>query len=62
MDEELRRAADLLARRREVELAMEDPAVGEQGVQILQSEADRLRDEYEHLVRFGIPARPPDAT
>jgi hypothetical protein len=60
MDEDLKRAADLLARRRDVELAMEDPAVGEQGVLILQTEADRLRDEYEQLVRPEDPARPPD--
>ena len=61
MDEELKRAADLLARRRDVELAMEDPAVGVEGVQILQTEADRLRDEYERLVRSDEQGRLPDA-
>lgn len=61
MDEELKRAADLLAQWREVELAMEDPAVGEQGVQILQTEADHLRDEYQRLVGEEGPAGPDES-
>jgi hypothetical protein len=29
---------------------MEDPAVGQAGVEVLQAEADRLQEEYERLV------------
>jgi hypothetical protein len=62
MDEDLKRAADLLSQRREVELAMEDPAVGEQGVQILQTEADYLRDEYQRLIGPEEQARRLEST
>ena len=50
VNDEQKRAADLLMRRREVELAMEDPAVGQAGVEILQAEADHLSVEYQRLV------------
>jgi hypothetical protein len=50
MDDEHRRAADVLLQWREVERAMEDPAVGQAGLEGLQAEAARLRDEYQRLV------------
>jgi hypothetical protein len=50
MNPEQRRQADVLVQWREVERAMEDPAVGQAGVEVLQAEADRLREEYEQLV------------
>jgi hypothetical protein len=59
MDEGQKRAADVLVQWREVERAMEDPAVGEEGLKMLQAEAERLRDEYQRLVR---PDPSPDAS
>jgi hypothetical protein len=50
MDDGQKRAADILVQWREVERAMEDPAVGEEGIKILQAEAEQLRDEYERLL------------
>ena len=50
MDDEHKRAADVLVKWREVERAMEDPAVGQAGLEALQAEAARLRDEYQRLV------------
>jgi hypothetical protein len=50
MDPEQKRQADVLVQWREVERAMEDPAVGQAGVEVLQAEADRLQEEYEQLV------------
>jgi hypothetical protein len=50
MDTNQKRAADILVQWREVERAMEDPAVGEEAVAILRAEADHLRDEYQQLL------------
>jgi hypothetical protein len=51
MDDGQKRAAAILVHWREVERAMEDPAVGDEGLKILQDEADHLRDEYQMLLR-----------
>jgi hypothetical protein len=51
MEPDLKRAADVLVQWREVERAMEDPAIGQAAMEALQEEADRLRDEYQQLVR-----------
>jgi hypothetical protein len=50
MEPDQKRAADVLVRWREVERAMEDPAIGQAAMEALQDEADRLRDEYQRLV------------
>jgi hypothetical protein len=50
MEPEQKRQADVLVRWREVERAMEDPAVGQAAMELLQGEADRLRDEYDRLI------------
>lgn len=59
MEPEQQRAADILIQWREVERAMEDPAVGQAGLEALRAEAGRLRDEYQLLVDAqtdsGIP-------
>ena len=49
MDDEHKRAADVLVQWREVERAMGDPAVGQVGLEALQAEAARLRDEDQRL-------------
>ena len=50
MEPDQQRAADLLIQWREVERAMEDPAVGEAALEALRADADRLRDEYQQLM------------
>lgn len=50
MEPEQQRAADLLIQWREVERAMEDPAVGQAALEALRAEASRLRDEYQRLL------------
>ena len=50
MEPEQQRAADLLIQWREVERAMEDPAVGQAALDALRAEASRLRDEYQRLL------------
>ena len=55
MDEGQKRAADILVQWREVERAMEDPAVGEEGLKLLRAEAEHLRDEYQRLVEPEAP-------
>ena len=50
MDEGQKRVADILVQWREIERAMEDPAVGEEALKIMQAQADRLRDDYQRLV------------
>ena len=61
MDDGQKRAADILVQWREVELAMEDPAVGEEALKLLRANAEHLRDEYQRLLRPETPsgARPP---
>ena len=55
MDTDQKRAADILIQWREVERAMEDPAVGVEAVAILRAEAEQLRDEYQQLLRPEAP-------
>lgn len=60
MDDGQKRAADILVQWREVERAMGDPAVGEEGLKILQAEAEHLRDEYELLLKSEQSPTIPD--
>jgi hypothetical protein len=50
MESGQKRAADILIQWRELERAMEDPAVGEEAIKIMRAEADQLRDQYERLL------------
>jgi hypothetical protein len=53
-------AAAILAQWREVERAKSDPALGPEAMVDLQAEADRLRDEYQSLVRQAINEHRPE--
>jgi hypothetical protein len=50
MSPDQKRAADVLVQWREVERAMEDPAVGEVALEALRADAAELQTEYERLV------------
>ena len=55
-----RLAAAVLTQWREVERAMKDPAVGIEAMAALQTEADRLRADYQDLVRQAINEHRPE--
>lgn len=60
MGPDQQRAADVLVQRREVKRAMDDPAVGQARLDVLQAEAVRLRLEYQRLVDGALhPERLP---
>jgi hypothetical protein len=56
MDSDQKRAADILMQWRQVELSMEDPAVGQEALAILRAEADQLRDAYQRLIETEAPS------